>query len=64
MPVEFEPPRVTIVVDKSTWTRELIERNGKFGIVIRALQQLTGRGQWEVCRVVKKINLIAMAFRL
>ncbi|EIN4001039.1 flavin reductase family protein, partial [Escherichia coli] len=34
MPVEFEPPRVTIVVDKSTWTRELIERNGKFGIVI------------------------------
>lgn len=63
MPVEFEPPRVAIVVDKSTWTRELIERNGKFGIVIRALQQLTGRGQWEACRVVKKINLIAMAFR-
>ncbi len=34
MPVEFEPPRVAIVVDKSTWTRELIEHNGKFGIVI------------------------------
>ena len=34
MPVEFEPPRVAIVVDKSTWTRELIERNGKCGIVI------------------------------
>ena len=34
MPVEFEPPRVAIVVDKSTWTRELIERNGKFGMVI------------------------------
>ena len=34
MPVEFEPPRVAIVVDKSTWTRELIERNGIFGIVI------------------------------
>ncbi|WP_311240743.1 flavin reductase family protein, partial [Escherichia coli] len=34
MPVEFEPPRVAIVVDKSTWTRELIEGNGKFGIVI------------------------------
>ncbi len=28
MPMEFEPPRVAIVVDKSTWTRELIERNG------------------------------------
>lgn len=63
MPVEFEPPRVAIVVDKSTWTRELIERNGKFGIVILALRRLTGRGRWEVCRVVKKINLIATAFR-
>ncbi|EHM47700.1 MAG: flavin reductase family protein [Yokenella regensburgei] len=34
MPVEFEPPRIAIVVDKSTWSRELIERTGKFGIVI------------------------------
>lgn len=32
MPVEFAPPRVAIVVDKSTWTREIIERNGAFGI--------------------------------
>ncbi len=30
MPVEFAPPRVAIVVDKSTWTREIIERNGTF----------------------------------
>ena len=48
MPVEFEPPRVAIVVDKS---------------LSRALRRLTGRGRWEVCRVVKKINLIATAFR-
>ncbi|STV28910.1 putative enzyme [Klebsiella pneumoniae] len=34
MPVEFAPPRVAIVVDKSTWTREIIERNGTFGIVV------------------------------
>ncbi|MEW8992035.1 MAG: flavin reductase family protein, partial [Klebsiella aerogenes] len=34
MPVEFAPPRVAIVVDKSTWTREIIERNGAFGIVV------------------------------
>lgn len=34
MPVEFEPPRIAIVVDKSAWSRELIERSGKFGIVI------------------------------
>lgn len=34
MPVEFYPPRVAIVVDKSSWSRELIERSGQFGIVI------------------------------
>lgn len=34
MPVEFAPPRVAIVVDKTTWSRELIERSGMFGIVI------------------------------
>lgn len=34
MPVEFEPPRMAIVVDKSAWSRELIERSGTFGIVI------------------------------
>jgi flavin reductase (DIM6/NTAB) family NADH-FMN oxidoreductase RutF len=34
MPVEFEPPRIAIVVDKTAWSRELIERSGKFGIVI------------------------------
>ncbi len=28
------PPRVAIVVDKSTRTREIIERNGTFGIVV------------------------------
>lgn len=34
MPVEFEPPRIAIVVDKTAWSRELIERSGMFGIVI------------------------------
>ena len=34
MPVEFAPPRLAIVVDKSAWTREIIERNGTFGIVV------------------------------
>lgn len=34
MPVEFDPPRVAIVVDKSAWTRELITHSGTFGIVV------------------------------
>ena len=29
MPVEFSPPRMAIVVDKSAWSRELIERSGR-----------------------------------
>ncbi|MDP1304485.1 flavin reductase family protein, partial [Klebsiella pneumoniae] len=33
LPVEFAPPRGAIVVDKSPWTREIIARNGTFGIV-------------------------------
>ncbi|MCS5881050.1 flavin reductase [Klebsiella variicola subsp. variicola] len=39
MPVEFAPPRVAIVVDKSTWTREIIERNGTFGIVVPGVRR-------------------------
>ncbi|WP_075182514.1 flavin reductase family protein [Pantoea sp. 1.19] len=34
MPVEFVPPRVAIVVDKKTRTRELIEQSGMFAICI------------------------------
>ncbi|MEZ3498357.1 flavin reductase family protein [Pantoea sp. KPR_PJ] len=35
-PVEFTPPRVAIVVDKSTWSRELIESSGAFGVCVPA----------------------------
>ncbi len=41
----------------------VIEHNGKFGIVIPGVAATNWTGQWEVCRGVKKINLIAMAFR-
>ncbi|VDR27464.1 Uncharacterised protein [Raoultella terrigena] len=45
--VEFAPPRVAIVVDKSAWTREIIERNGTFGIggAGRGRRQLDLRGR-------------------
>ena len=39
MPVEFEPPRIAIVVDKSAWSRELIERSGMFGIVVPGVEE-------------------------
>lgn len=34
MPVEFTPPRLAVVIDKTTFTRELIAASGTFGIVV------------------------------
>jgi flavin reductase (DIM6/NTAB) family NADH-FMN oxidoreductase RutF len=34
MPVEFTPPRIAIVIDKSTYTRELIAASGSFGVCV------------------------------
>ncbi|MFN3416553.1 MAG: flavin reductase family protein [Caldimonas sp.] len=43
MPVEFTPPRLAIVIDKRTFTRELIHASGYFGVCIpgAALADLT-----------------------
>ncbi|MBL8465856.1 MAG: flavin reductase family protein [Thauera sp.] len=43
MPVEFTPPRIAIVIDKNTFTRELVTASGRFGVCIpgAALADLT-----------------------
>jgi len=43
MPVEFTPPRIAVVIDKKTFTRELVMASGAFGICIpgAALVDLT-----------------------
>jgi flavin reductase (DIM6/NTAB) family NADH-FMN oxidoreductase RutF len=43
MPVEFTPPRIAVVIDKKTRTRELVAASGAFGICIpgAALVDLT-----------------------
>ena len=43
MPVEFIPPRIAIVIDKKTLTKELVSASGIFGICIpgAALAELT-----------------------
>ena len=43
MPVEFTPPRIAIVIDKRTWTRELVAASGSFAVCLpgRALADLT-----------------------
>ena len=43
MPVEFTPPRIAVVIDKHTFTRELIAASGTFAICLpgSALVDLT-----------------------
>ncbi|VFR53164.1 NAD(P)H-flavin oxidoreductase [plant metagenome] len=43
MPVEFTPPRVAVVIDKQTFTRELASASGVFGLCVpgAALMDLT-----------------------
>lgn len=43
MPVEFTPPRIAVVIDKSTFTRELVLAGGGFALCIpgRALADFT-----------------------
>jgi flavin reductase (DIM6/NTAB) family NADH-FMN oxidoreductase RutF len=52
MPVEFDPPRVAVVIDKRTFTRQLVMASGAFGLclpgvdladVTYAVGQCTGR---------------------
>lgn len=32
MPLDFAPPKVSVVIDKHTWTRELVEASGVFAL--------------------------------
>ncbi len=43
MPVEFTPPRIAVVIDKSTFTRELVLASGRFALNVpgQALADLT-----------------------
>ena len=43
MPVEFNPPRIAVVIDKNTYTWELVASSGAFGICVpgAALVNLT-----------------------
>lgn len=56
MPVEFTPPRIAVVVDKKTFTRELLEASGRFAIGLPgpALADLTYAVGSESGRVVDK----------
>lgn len=36
MPLDFEPPKIAVVIDKRTYTRELVEASGEFALNIPA----------------------------
>lgn len=40
MPLDFDPPKVTIVIDKSTFTRGLMEASGSFALSLPCLALL------------------------
>ncbi|MGE1153778.1 flavin reductase family protein [Pseudomonas kitaguniensis] len=39
MPVDFEPPKVAVVLDKATWTRHLLEGAGTFVLQVPCVAQ-------------------------
>jgi flavin reductase (DIM6/NTAB) family NADH-FMN oxidoreductase RutF len=40
MPLDFDPPKVAVVIDKSTWTRVLLEGAGSFALQVPTRAQL------------------------
>lgn len=40
MPLDFDPPKVAVVLDKSTWTRKLLEETGEFALQVPTVSQV------------------------
>jgi flavin reductase (DIM6/NTAB) family NADH-FMN oxidoreductase RutF len=40
MPLDFDPPKITIVIDKSAYTRELIVASGTFALSVPCVAQI------------------------
>jgi flavin reductase (DIM6/NTAB) family NADH-FMN oxidoreductase RutF len=39
MPLDFDPPKVAVVLDKATYTRELVERSNRFALNVPCVAQ-------------------------
>ncbi|MEN7528484.1 MULTISPECIES: flavin reductase family protein [unclassified Cupriavidus] len=40
MPLDFAPPKVAVVLDKATWTRQLLEASGEFALHVPTVAQV------------------------
>ena len=61
MPLDFEPPKIAVVIDKNTFTRGLIEASGEFVIAVPCVAQaamVTGVGHCSGprCRQVRTLR--------
>src|SRR5687768_7742267 len=65
MPVEFTPPRIAVVIDKRTFTRDLVSASGAFGLCIpgATLVDLTHAVGSESGRAVDKFTRHAIVTR-
>ena len=57
--LEFQPAKVTVVLDKSTKTREIIERSGYFALQVPTLKQIkmvTAVGNMSLHTVPEKLR--------
>lgn len=65
MPVEFTPPRIAVVVDRSTFTRELLAASGRFALCLPCvpLADLTFAVGSESGREVDKFARHTIAWR-
>jgi len=62
MPLDFDPPKVAVVIDKSTLTRELVEASGSFAlnIPLRPLARATEVTGTESGRDVDKFAALGL----
>lgn len=63
MPLDFSPPKVTVVIDKNTLTRELVEQSGEFvlNLPTRTIAQLTVNVGHESGRDIDKFSAYDIA---
>ncbi len=40
VPLDFDPPKLIVVIDKNTYTRELVEASGTFAINVPCVAQI------------------------
>lgn len=68
MALDFDPPKVAVVIDKATLTRELVEASGEFVLSVPARQQATAASMvgapliegclaWLECRVISEPHI-------